>query len=262
MLKLIKRYFFDLKKYRHYISYSVKSSLKAELSNTILGYLWWLLDPLLHMLIYTFLVTIIFNRATQGFPVFVFCALLPWKVATTTMTKSTSSVRENGSIIKQIYIPTLLLSLITLLTNSVKLLFGLLVLFGMLYFFKIPFSWHIVEFIPTYLVFFFLYWGFAMVLTHLGVLFYDMRNLINYIIMFWFYSSPGMWSLDRFPQKYMNILRINPNVTFFTSFRNIFMYQKSPEYEWLAIWMFIAIIINVFGIMILYKSEKNYTKVI
>ena len=262
MIKYTKRFIHDLKKYRHYIAYSVKSNLKAELSNTILGYVWWLLDPLLNMLIYTFVVQIIFKRADFAFPVYLFCALLPWKVATNTMTRATSCVRDNSGIIKQVYIPHFIFSLVIFITNSIKLLFGVIILFGMILIYKIPLSWHYIEVIPVYIVFFLFYWGLSLFLTHIGVLFDDMRNLIAYIIMFWFYASPSMWYLNMLPQNLSKLIWFNPNTAFFNSLRGIFMWGKSPDYYWLGIWFLLSVILLILGIVLLYRSEKNYSKAI
>ncbi len=261
-MRYIKRFFYDIKKYRYYISYSVKSSLKAELSNSILGYIWWLLDPFLHVTIYTFVVVIVFRRADFAFPVYLFCALLPWKVAVAGMTNSTGVIRAHAGLIKQIYMPKFILSLVVLLTNSIKLMFGLLILIGMVLIYGIPLSWHLIEFVPLFIVFFLFFWSLSLFLTHLGVIFQDTKNLISYLIMFWFYGSPTLWYLEMLSEKWLKIMWWNPNTAFFTSMRNIFMYQKSPEYGWLGIWLLVSIILLFLGVILLYRSENSYSKAI
>ena len=262
MVKYIKRLIADVKKYRHYLAYSVKSNLKAELSNTVLGYFWWLLDPLLYMVIYTFLVQVIFKRATPAFPVYVFCALLPWKLATKTLSGSTTCIKSNASIIKQVYLPKFILPLVLLLTNTIKLLFGLLLILVMLLIFKIAFTWHMIEFIPVLFVFILFYYSLATLFSHFGVLFQDLQNLTAYILMFWFFSSPAMWDLGLLPESWHKIIWLNPNVTFFMSFRNVFMYGKSPYYLNLLILLAISLVITFIGIVTLYRSDKNYSKVL
>ncbi|MDA3849697.1 MAG: ABC transporter permease [Spirochaetaceae bacterium] len=240
----------------------MKSSLKAELSNTVLGYLWWLLDPLLHMIIYTFVVQVIFKRADFAFPLYLFCALLPWKVASVTLGRGTSCVRANAGIVKQVYLPHFILTLVIIMTNTVKLGFGLLLLLSMVLLYKIPLSWHLIEIIPVYIVFFLFYWSLSLFLTHMGVLFEDMSNLISYVLMFWFYASPSMWYLKMLSPENLKLMAFNPNTTFFTSFRQIFMHQSSPDYKMLGIWLAVSLVILWLGIILLYKSEKNYSKAI
>lgn len=261
-MKYIKQFIKDIKKFRYYIGYSVKSNLKAELSNTVLGYIWWILDPLLHMLIYTFLVRVVFSRGTETFPIYVFAALLPWKVATSIMNKSTRCIRANKGIIKQIYLPKFTLPLIITLSNAIKLVFGLVVLLIMILVYKIPYTWHIIEAIPVFIVFLLFYYSLGLLITHIGVVFDDMHHLISYMIMFWFYASPGLWEITQLPENFREIIWLNPNVAFFTSFRNVFMYGESPVYSHLGIWLIVSLVLIVFGIQLLYKADKNYSKVI
>lgn len=255
-------FFHDIKKYRHYVAYSVKSNLKAELSNTVLGYLWWLLDPMLHMLVYTFLVQVVFHRATPAFPVYVFAALLPWRVATSAMLQSSDSIRSNAGIIKQVYLPKFVLPLIIIATNTIKLGFGFLVLVGMMALYRIGFTWHIIEVIPVLVVFLLFFYSLAIFLTHFGVLFNDMRYLLNYLIMFWFFGSPAIWTMDSLPLSLQKWIRLNPNVTFFTGFRDVLMYGRSPDYKTLALWLAVSLLFLMIGIPNLYRSDKNYSKVI
>ncbi len=262
MFRFVQLFIKDCRKYRHYMVFAVKSNLKAELSNTVLGYFWWLLDPLLHMLIYTFLVQVVFRRATPAYPVYLFCALLPWKVATTTMGQSSRCIRGNAGIIKQIYLPKFILPLVILLTNSIKFFFGLFILGAMLWVYHIPLTWHVLEFFLVFLSFVLFFYSLGLFLAHIGVLFDDMSHLVGYIIMFWYFASPGIWHPDQMPAKIQNIIWLNPNTSFFMSFRNTLMYGQPPHYNFLALWTGLSLVLLIAGITLLYKSDKNYSKVI
>jgi ABC-type polysaccharide/polyol phosphate export permease len=214
------------------------------------------------MLVYTFLVQMIFRRATPAYPVYVFSALLPWKVATTTLSQSTRCIRANAGIVKQVYLPKFTLPLVVLFTNSIKLAFGLLILGVMLWAYHIPLSLHVVEFIPAFLVFLFFYYSLGLIFTHIGVLFDDMTHLISYLLMFWFFASPGIWAMDQLPQNFGEIIWLNPNTAFFMSFRNTLMYGASPYYKYLGLWAVVSVLLMLIGIPLLYRSDKNYSKVI
>lgn len=242
---------------------STRSELKVQLANTFLGYFWWLLDPFLHMLIYTLLVTFIMNRRdVPNFPLFAFCALLPWKWATTTLTSATTCIKKRASILRQVYLPKSILPLIVLNVNLIKFLSGISVILIMLFFYKVPLTLHILEFvfviIPNGL---FLY-GAALFLAHFGVYITDTRNVIAHVIRLWFYVSPGIYSITRIPEAYRFLWWLNPMTTFFESYRNVFMYGRSPLYPQLLIWTIVNIIIIHFGILLSSKYDKNYSKVI
>ena len=250
----------EIYRYRNYIIYAVKSDLKAQVSNTMLGYLWWLLDPLLNMLIYTLLVTFIFQKNIPNFPVFVYCALLPWKWATATFSSSAKCIRANIGILNNVQMPIFILPLVHTIVNFIKYLFGLIVLFGLVLVFRIPLTIHIVEIIPVIVVNFIFIFGFALIFTHIGVIIKDFNNTLSHILRVWFYLSPGMYALEGISSSYRNIWWFNPMTTIFISYREVVMYGRNPLYKGLMIWFIIGIVIIWLGLNTLYKNTGSYGK--
>ena len=74
----MKKFIEDIKKYYKYIIYATRSNLKTEVANSYLNWLWWILDPLCFMLVYTFIVEIVFKTKEVCFPVFVLIGLTVW----------------------------------------------------------------------------------------------------------------------------------------------------------------------------------------
>lgn len=262
MLKTVNRFTGDLKKYKEYIIYSTKSDLKRQVAGTLFGYLWWLLDPILHMIVYTILVGYIYRNNQPAFPLFIFCALLPWKWLTSSLGSSTTCINRKAGIIRQIYLPKFVLSLVEVATNFVKFLFGIIILIVMMGIYRIVPTWHLVEILPVLFVNFFLIYGISLNFSHIGTLYSDFKNLVSHLLRLWFYLSPGLYSLSRIPEKYRWLWRLNPITAFFESYRNIILYGKSPMYKDLLIWLVISLMIFTFGIYKVYKFDKNYAKVV
>ena len=82
------RFIKDFKRYYNYISYSTKSELKSEVANSHLSWLWWILDPLLFMLVYSFISIIVFGKSEQYFPIYVFIGLNCWQFFEKTVKQS------------------------------------------------------------------------------------------------------------------------------------------------------------------------------
>ncbi|GLI56780.1 transport permease protein [Propionigenium maris DSM 9537] len=262
MLRTVNRFIGDLKKYKEYIIYSTKSDLKRQVAGTLFGYLWWLLDPLLHMFVYTILVTIIFRRDQPAFPLFVFCALLSWKWLTSSLGSSTTCIKRKAGIIRQIYLPKFVLPLIDVATNFVKFLFGIIILLMMMGIYRITPTWHMLEIVPILIVNFLFIYGISLNFAHVGALYSDFKNVISHMLRLWFYVSPGIYSLSRIPEKYRWVWKLNPITSFFESYRNVFMYGAPPMYKELAVWSVVSIIILFAGIHKIYKFDKNYAKVV
>ena len=99
----------DVVSRRRLIRYLVQAEMKKRGADTLLGNLWWILDPLLQMVVYVVFVTIIANRNQADYPLFIFAAILPYKWYTSVITDSTSSVVRRDKLIRQIAFPKLVL---------------------------------------------------------------------------------------------------------------------------------------------------------
>lgn len=261
-MKSIKKFIQDIVKYREYILYSVKADLMVNLSGRYLGYIWWILDPLMYMMVYVVVVAFIFDRGEPNYPIFVFSALLIWKWVSQSINRNTNSIKSKSGILKQIYIPKAILPMIQVIVSSIYFLFGVLALLVMLPFFGIEYSWHIFEFSLIFIVTFMFTFGVGLNVAHLGVYFRDINNILAFGLRLWFYMSPGLYSIDRIPQEYRYIWWFNPMTTIYSSSRNVLMYNESPLYFELAIWLIISLALVFYGLYLLNKNDKNYTKVI
>ena len=100
----MKRFINDIKKYYKFTIYSAKSELKSEIANSHLSWLWWILDPLLFMMVYSFISIIVFSKSEPYFPVFVFIGLASWQFFEKTVKVSVKLVSNNRSIVSKVYL--------------------------------------------------------------------------------------------------------------------------------------------------------------
>ena len=118
-----KNFFANIKKHNKYAVYQAKAELKSEISNSYLSWIWWILDPLFFMLIYTFVVVIVFKNNQPGFPVFVFLGLTAWDLFSKIVTGSVKTVKNNIGIVQKVYMP----KYIFLLSKSFVFLFKFMI---------------------------------------------------------------------------------------------------------------------------------------
>lgn len=261
-MKILLETYKQFMKYRDYFFYNVKSTLKSNLQGSYLGYLWWLLDPLMFMLVYIFVVVIVFDQGKPNFPVFVFVGLLSWKWTATTINQSADSIKGRAALLKQIYLPKFLLPLVSVSVNSIYFIFGLVILAVMIPLYSIPITIHIFEFFIVFIVQGLLLFGIGLIMSHVGVFVSDLKNVLTFTIRFWFYVSPIMYSIEDIPEKLRGIYNINPMVCIIEGYRNVVMYGKSPDYSILTIWGIISLLLIIYGLNLFKKYDRNYTKVI
>ena len=118
---------------RRLIGYLVQADLRKKGADTLLGNLWWVLDPLLQMVVYVVLVSVIFQRGGPDYPLFLFAAILPWKWFQTSIQDGDHVGRRarNGSI-RQIQFPKLVLPVAAVMAGVVNFAFGLIPLFALM----------------------------------------------------------------------------------------------------------------------------------
>src|SRR3954453_16535287 len=113
---------------RRLIRYLVRADIKRLGTDTLIGNLWWLLDPLFSMLIYVVVMTFIFQRAVPDFPLFLLSAMIPFKWFTGIVTEGSKSVTRQEQLIKQIQFPKVVLPVATAGSELVQFFAGIALL--------------------------------------------------------------------------------------------------------------------------------------
>src|SRR5699024_4772115 len=182
----------DLKR-KDLLYYLVKSGLKAEHRNSYLGYFWWLLDPLLNVLVYYFLVVIILGRGGEDYPVFLVIGLVVWRWISTSINSSAKSILRYSSIVNQVYLPKSIFPLSFTITQLFNFLFGLIVIAIFLLFFGVMPGWQIVYLPILIIVTLVFLLAIGLVLGYFTVFVRDIDNLLSHVIRVFFYASPIIW---------------------------------------------------------------------
>ena len=113
----MKRFFNDMKKYMYYCRYAAVTNLKAEVANSYLNWIWWILEPLCNMLVYYFVFGNLLGNTRQYYIVFIYSGLLMWNFYNRVVLYSVKAVRSNKGIVTRVYVPKYIL----LLSNMIEL---------------------------------------------------------------------------------------------------------------------------------------------
>ena len=259
----MKKFFQDIKKYYKYIIYSTKSNMKTEVANSYLNWLWWILDPLCFMLVYTFIVEIVFKTSEQYFPVFVLVGLTVWNFFNANTISSVKLVANNKSIVTKVYIPKYVLTLVKMFTNLLKMMISWGLILIMMLLFKVPYTFYMLQFLPVLIVLFILSFGISTILMHFGVFVEDLNNVMNILLKLVFYMSGIFYAIStRVPDPFNRILlNLNPIALIIDSFRKAFLTGSLINYRMLCIWLIVGIVLSIIGIKTVQKYENSYAKV-
>lgn len=132
------RFTSDIKKYFPYAIRAAKSDLKSEVANAYLDWLWWLIEPVCMMLIYTLIFGAIFHTSEQYYPAFIFLGITLWGFFSRNISASVDMVRNNKGIITKVYMPKYILLLTKMFVNMFKMFVSLVVVLLMMIVFRVP----------------------------------------------------------------------------------------------------------------------------
>jgi lipopolysaccharide transport system permease protein len=256
---------------RRLIVYMVRADLRKTGSDTVLGNIWWVVDPLLQMLIYSVLVTLIFDRKVEAYGLFVFSAILPWKWFESTVKDGVTAVTAQERLIKQIYFPKLVLPVSAVSAGIVNFTFGLIPLIGLtilLYPERLS-AWVLLMPVVGAVQFLFSL-AVAVSLSAANVFYRDVGNLARHLLRFWFYLSPILYSADLILNSEFGkanpwlatVFNLNPWTHLVTSYRNVTYYEKGPEWAGLLSVAVVSLVLLAGAILLFKRVEPSFAKVL
>lgn len=258
---MCKRFIKDIKKYFCYSLVSARSQLKSEVANSYLNWIWWVLDPLCFMLIYTFIFGYVFNSKEQYFPVFIFIGLSMWDFFNRTLTNSVKIVKNNKAIVSKVYFPKYVLILIRIWVNGFKMLisFGIVVLMMIVY--RIPVTWNILYAFPILVILCLFSFGCSCFLLHFGVYVEDLSNVVSIVLRFVFYMTGIFYNIEtKIPGWGVVLNRYNPVAFLLSSMRQCLIYEKTPGRKLMLFWFAVSVLVSAVGIRKIYREENSYVK--
>jgi len=187
----------NLLKYRGLIQSLVVRDLKARYRGSVLGFFWSFVNPLLLLLIYSFVFTVVLPgthpKEIEPYALFMFCGILPWTWFSSSLLESSNVLISGGNLIKKVLFPAEVLPIVTVLGNMVHFLLGLPILALFLIYYRAPLNISDLFWFPlvvlTQLV---LTVALALIVSSLTVHFRDLKDLLANLLTFWFFATPIM----------------------------------------------------------------------
>lgn len=260
----MKRFINELKKYKEYVFFAAKADLNAEVANSYLNRLWWILEPFFNMLVYVIVFGRMMGHSVQSYATYVFSALIMWNYFNHIINYSVKCIRYNRDIVTKIYMPKYILLLTNMVLNFIKLMFSATVLVIMLFVFKVNIGINVLWIIPSYLLMGILSFGFGMIFLHYGVFIDDLAYAVGILLtMLMFLSGVFYNVMETLPAPLNGImLCINPVATFIDTMRCAIFDNALVNLPIISCWILIGIQVMYIGLHIVYKNENGYVKVI
>ncbi len=217
-------------RYRSLTRYLVSTSLRTERTGSVFGFVWWILDPVLLMLVYWFVFGVVFQRSEPDFPIFILVSLLSWECFVTATQASMAVTLSQERTMRQVAFPRSVIPLAVTLAELAHLVVGLIfaIIAALAVYGVVPSS-RIVGLLPLVLLQGIFTLGAAFFFAAANVFFRDVSHLAAYGFRIWYFLSPGLYALTRIPERYRTIYQLNPFATFFGGYHAFILHQPMPS---------------------------------
>ena len=234
-----------LVRYRALVQSLVSRELKARYRGSVLGFLWSFVNPLLLLLTYTLVFTVILpNRQPdiQPFFLFLFCGILPWTWFQASLAESSGVIIAGGNLIKKVLFPAEVLPAVTVLANLVHFLLALPILVAFLAL-QGRLSWTALLLPLPILVQFVLSLGLALFLSALTVHFRDIQSILTHVLHLWFFATPVIYSYAAIGEGTLlrRALRLNPMTHVIVTYQQMLFHGHVDHWRGL----FLAFLVGV-----------------
>lgn len=253
-----------LVRYRGLIQSLVARELKARYRGSVLGFFWSFINPLLLLLVYSFVFTNLLTPDFKGiehYELFLFCGLLPWTWFSSSLLESSGVLISGGNLIKKVLFPAEILPIVTVLANMVHFFFGLTILAVFLLWFQwYPDADGLIWFPVTVLIQLIFTLGCALLLSALTVHFRDIRDILGNLMTFWFFATPIIYPWRNVPE-HMWLLNWNPFTHLAITYQEV-LYFDGPvgHWKWLVALGGASVVFFLFGYFVFDRLRDTFAE--
>ncbi|PIP80713.1 MAG: hypothetical protein COW84_03740 [Gammaproteobacteria bacterium CG22_combo_CG10-13_8_21_14_all_40_8] len=249
-------------KLRAFVLYKVSTSLRSEASTYYLSYLWWIVEPILIMLMFYFVFVVLLRGRSENYNVFLLTGIVPMQWFQKSVSGSMTSITQNKGLILQVYIDKRVFPTITVLVDSFKQQFSFLALFALLFL-----NGHYVSILWLQLFALFItqmVWIFSIAFLVAAVvpLLPDLKFLVSIGLQGMFFVSGVFFSYTEIPVEYQQIFLLNPMAFLLKSYRDILIEGISVDWHHLGALFLISLILLFIGSSLIKKLDHQYPRML
>lgn len=253
-------YFSNFYKYRGLLAELVKRDIKVRYRRSVLGMLWSVLNPLLTMLVMSFVFSNLFKNNLANFPVYLISGTLVFGFFNEGSNQAMMSILDNRMLIQKVYIPKYILPLSRVTAGLVNMLFSLIALILVLIFTGTSVSPTFVL-MPVLFVYVYLFtFGVGLLLSSAAVFFRDMIHLYGVIITAWTYFTPLFYPIEILPEAGQYAINFNPLYQYVTYFRYAVWSQQWPDLMMNVKCIACSLIALLLGLFVFYKKQYKFAQ--
>ncbi|OQY87465.1 MAG: phosphate ABC transporter permease [Anaerolineae bacterium UTCFX1] len=255
----------DLWIYRELIYFMVWRDIKVKYKQTLLGMAWAVIQPVMTMLVFTFLFDKVAKLPTDNipYPIFSFTALLPWGLFVTALNQGSRSLVAHNNMVTKIYFPRLILPMSSVFAGLVDFAIAFVILVGLMIYYRFVPAWSLVWTLPLFLLLAIITaLGVALWLSAINVQYRDVNQALPFLTQFWLFATPVAYSASVISAKWQILYSLNPMAGVVNGFRWALLGTgNGPD---ITLWVSVGISILIFisGLFYFRSMERTFADTI
>ena len=254
----------ELWEYRELLYFLVWRDVKVRYKQTALGAAWAVIQPLMMMVVFSLFFGYLARVPSDGipYPIFTFCALLPWQLFSHALTESSNSLVANERLITKVYFPRLVVPIAAVLGGMVDFAIAFAILLLMMLYYGVVPSWAIVTLPGFVLLAIMTALGVGLWLSALNVKYRDVRYTIGFLIQIWLFATPVAYPSSIVPEIWRPLYGLNPMAGVVEGFRWALLGRSEPPGALLAVSVVVVILILLGGLYYFRRMEQEFADVV
>ena len=255
----------ELYRYRDLIYMFVKRDYVTFYKQTILGPLWYIIQPLVNTLVFTIIFGKVARISTDGTPPFLFymAGTISWGYFATCLNSTSNTFVKNAGIFGKVYFPRLTVPVANVIIGLLQFGIQFVIFLG----FLLYFLWQGTEVQPNTLIFTLpllllqmavMGLGFGILISSLTTKYRDLTFAMSFMVQLWMYATPVVYPLSIVPEKYRLFVALNPMTSIVECFREAFLGTSSIELIHVAISVTITLLVFAAGVIMFSRTEKTF----
>ena len=257
--------FISLFKYKDLIFMFVKRDFVTFYKQTILGPLWYIIQPIVNTLVFTIIFGKVAKIPTDGLPPFMFylAGNVAWGYFAVCLNATSNTFVSNAGIFGKVYFPRLIVPI----SHIIISLLQFFIQFIIFILFLIYFIYNESQITPNYQMLFLplilfqtamLSLGCGTIISALTAKYRDLTFAMTFLVQIWMFATPIVYPLSLIPEKYQLLAALNPMTSIVEIFRGAFLGQSTIDSFQIILSIFLTIFLLIIGLLLFNRVEKNF----
>lgn len=258
----------NLYRFRHLAGIMVYRDVVGRYKSSLLGSFWPLINPIGHLLLYTFVFNVILqvrfgnNAGPANFALYLMTGLIPWGAFSEAIARSSVAILEVPNLVKRVVFPLEIVPAVIAVSSMLSQVLALCLLVGATLLYTHQIHWTILL-LPIVVIPQLLFTtGLGYLLSSLGVYIRDLQHFLSLMLSVWMYATPIVYPASRIPANFQFLLWTNPLAGIVGDYRRLIIEGALPDWSSYALYTLISVCTWALGFFFFYKTKRSFADVI